>query len=178
LPGSGKTIFAQAALERLQAIRIRSDVERKRLFGLMPLADSRELGDAVYAADATQHTYARLHELARELLMAGTTVIVDAAFLKRSEREHFRGLAHELGVPFAIASMRASERDLTTRITRRLSESHDASEADLVVLKSLQSKQETLSPTEQAHAAAFLNEGEEFAIDASAWRKLGRLISV
>jgi uncharacterized protein len=178
LPGSGKTIFAQAALERLQAIRIRSDVERKRLFGLMPLADSRELGDAVYAVDATQHTYARLHELARELLMAGTTVIVDAAFLKRSEREHFRGLAHELGVPFAIASMRASERDLTTRITRRLSESHDASEADLVVLKSLQSKEETLSPTEQAHAAAFLNEGEEFAIDASGWRKLGQLISV
>jgi hypothetical protein len=74
--------------------------------------------------------------------------------------------------------MRASERDLTTRITRRLSESYDASEADLVVLKSLQSKQETLSPAEQAHAAAFLNEGEEFAIDASAWRKLGRLISV
>ena len=41
LPGSGKTTFAQAALERLQAIRIRSDVERKRLFGLLPLADSR-----------------------------------------------------------------------------------------------------------------------------------------
>jgi predicted kinase len=41
LPGSGKTTFAQIALERLQAIRLRSDVERKRLFGLSPLADSR-----------------------------------------------------------------------------------------------------------------------------------------
>jgi hypothetical protein len=66
---------------------------------------------------------------------------------------------------------------LTARITHRLSESKDASDADLTVLESLQSKQEALSPEEQAHAVAFSNEGEGFAIDACAWEKLYRLIS-
>lgn len=178
LPGSGKTTFAQAALERLHAIRIRSDVERKRLFGLAPQADSREVGAAIYTADATEQTYARLHALARELLAAGTTVIVDAAFLRLSEREHFRRLAHELEVPFAIASLQASATNLTTRVARRHGESNDASEADLAVLKSLQSKQEPLSPAEQAHAVVFLNEGERFALHISAWEELDRLISV
>jgi predicted kinase len=178
LPGSGKTTFAQAALERLQAIRVRSDVERKRLFGLAPQADSREVGAAIYTADATEQTYARLQALARKLLAAGTTVIVDAAFLRQSEREDFRRLAHEFAVPFAIASLEASATDLATRISRRLCKSNDASEADLAVLESLQSKQEALSTAEQAHAVAFLNEGEGFAIDAHTWGKLHRLITV
>ena len=86
LPGSGKTTFAQAALERLQAIRIRSDVERKRLFGLLPLADSRSHPNGIYGSDATELTYVRVHELARELLMAGVPVIVDAASLKQDGR--------------------------------------------------------------------------------------------
>jgi aminoglycoside phosphotransferase family enzyme/predicted kinase len=178
LPGSGKTTFSQAAVERLQAIRIRSDVERKRLFGLAPQADSRESGDVIYTASATEHTYARLHSLACELLTAGTTVIVDAAFLRQSEREYFRLLAHELAVPFAIASLQARATDLTIRISRRLRESNDASEADLAVLESLKSKQEALSPAEQSQAVAFLNEGEGFAFDASAWGKLDRMVSV
>ena len=177
LPGSGKTTFAQAALERLQAIRIRSDVERKRLFGLPPLADSQRLADDLYAPDATRLTYARLHELARQMLTAGTTVIVDAAFLRQSEREYFRRLAQELAVPFAIASMQARGTDLTARIARRLSESNDASEANLAVLKSLRSKQEALSTAEQPYAVVFLNKGEGFAIDSKTWEKLERLIT-
>ena len=176
LPGSGKTTFSQMALERLQAIRIRSDVERKRLFGLAPLADSSALAGAIYTANATQQTYARLHELARELLSAGIAVIVDAAFLKRHERELFRGLAHELSVPFAIASLQASTTALKVRITRRRNESNDASEADLAVLKSLQAQQEMPTPAEQAHTVELFNEGKEFAVDAHAWEKIDRLI--
>ena len=177
LPGSGKTTFAQAALERLQAIRIRSDVERKRLFGLPPLADSRsQIGD-IYGADATRRTYARLHELARELLADGALVIVDAAFLKQNEREQFRQLAHELGVPFVIASLRAGAATLRARITQRQSDSNDASEANLAVLESLQEKQEALSPQERLHAVEFFNEEDTSAIELEAWKNLARLLS-
>lgn len=176
LPGSGKTTFAQAALERFQAIRIRSDVERKRLFGLPPLADSRsQIGD-IYSADATRRTYARLHELARGLLTDGALVIVDAAFLKQNERELFRQLAHELGAPFAIASLQAGAATLRSRIAQRQSDSNDASEANLAVLKSLQEKQEALSPRERLHAVAFFNEGDSFATDLEAWKKLTQLL--
>jgi aminoglycoside phosphotransferase family enzyme/predicted kinase len=177
LPGSGKTTFAQGALERFQAIRIRSDVERKRLFGLPPLADSRsQIGD-IYGADATWRTYARLHELARELLADGALVIVDAAFLKQHERELFRQLAQELGTPFAIASLQAGVATLRARITQRQSDSNDASEANLAVLESLQEKQEALSPQERLHAVEFFNEGDSSATESEAWRKLTRLLS-
>jgi uncharacterized protein len=176
LPGSGKTTFSQVALERLQAIRIRSDVERKRLFGLAPLADSSALAESIYTSNRTQQTYAHLHELARELLTAGIAVIVDAAFLRRHERELFRGLARELAVPFVIASLQASTTALKTRIIRRRNESNDASEADLVVLKSLQAQQEMLTPAERAHTVEFFNKSEEFAVDAYTWEKIDRLI--
>src|SRR5512139_2086431 len=118
LPGSGKTTFSQQALERLGVIRIRSDVERKRLHGLAPLAtSSSQPGAGLYGADATRLTYARLLELARELLQGGHSVIVDAAFLKRDERAQFRELASQLDAPFAIASVRASAATLHVRIS-------------------------------------------------------------
>ncbi|MFA5372094.1 MAG: AAA family ATPase, partial [Sideroxydans sp.] len=65
LPGSGKTTFAQYVIEQIGAIRIRSDVERKRLHGLQAFERSR--GD-IYGAAATERTYTRLLELARSML--------------------------------------------------------------------------------------------------------------
>jgi hypothetical protein len=171
LPGSGKTIFAQAALERFGAIRIRSDVERKRLHDLAPLADSRSSpGTGLYAAEATRRTYARLLELAADLLKAGYTVIVDAAFLRQDERAQFSQLAHGLAVPFVIASLQASRNTLGTRISQRLQAGKDASEADLAVLQLLEEKQQGLSPQEQRSAVIFENEAAGFA--ESAWAEL------
>lgn len=160
LPGCGKTTASQAALERLQAIRIRSDVERKRLYGLAPLQVSRSgIGDGIYSAEATQRTYARLHELARSLLGAGFPVIVDAAFLKHAEREQFRQLASEMAVPFTILNIRASITTLRQRVLQRLDQAKDASEADLTVLETLQAAQEPLRTDELAIAVDIVNEG-------------------
>jgi predicted kinase len=171
LPGSGKTTFAQAALERFGAIRIRSDVERKRLHDLPPLADSRSrVGTGLYDAEATRRTYARLLELAGELLKAGYTVIVDAAFLRHEERAQFMQLSLELDVPFAIASLQAGSSTLQARISQRLQAGSDASEADHAVLQMLQEKQELLSPEEYHCTVEFMNEGAVFA--ESAWTQL------
>ncbi|SEK85609.1 AAA family ATPase [Nitrosovibrio tenuis] len=178
LPGSGKTFFAQKALERLQAIRIRADVERKRLFGLSPLADSRSHPISIYSAEATRLTYARLHELARELLAAGVPVIVDAAFLKEDEREHFHQLAYELKVPFVIASLHASPATLRARIMERQGASNDASEADLAVLEKLQMHQQTLTPRERTCAVEFINDANPIADDLLAWKRLDQLLSL
>lgn len=139
LPGSGKTTFAQTALERFGAIRVRSDVERKRLFGLGALERSRSgVNENIYRAEATQRTYARLHELAESILAAGYSVIVDAAFLKRAERQQFRDLAQQTGARFVIASLRADDAVLRARLSHRLSLAGDASEADAAVLDRLQ----------------------------------------
>jgi aminoglycoside phosphotransferase family enzyme/predicted kinase len=168
LPGSGKTTFAQEALERLGAIRIRSDVERKRLFGLGALEDSGG-GTDIYSKDATRRTYARLHALARTALDAGFPVIVDAAFLRRDERTHFHALARQMRVPFAIASLTAPDAVLRARIEQRQARAHDASEANARVLAMLQAAQEPLDEAENAHRTEFANDP---AVDARAWERL------
>ena len=178
LPGSGKTTLSQSLLEQLGAIRLRSDVERKRLFGLNSLADSRtSAGKDLYVADVTQQTYQRIYDLARGLLLTGSTVIVDAAFLKYAEREHFFQLAAELAIPFAIVSLRVSNETLCKRILQRQAAANDASEADLAVLDKLQKIQDPLSIAEQKFTAEFINEAEGFSDSAAGWNRLHQLIS-
>jgi aminoglycoside phosphotransferase family enzyme/predicted kinase len=174
LPGSGKTTFSQFALQQTGAIRLRSDVERKRLFGVGVLESSRARVGDIYSPQATQRTYARLHELAHGLLLAGFPVIVDAAFLRREERETFRRLAQSMSVPFAIASLYAKDSKLRERIQQRR---HDASEADAEVLKMLRAKQQPLSPGELACAARFTTEKTpDSATNAQAWNRLSKLL--
>ena len=182
MPGSGKTTFAQAALERLQAIRIRSDVERKRLFGLAALDHSRDhpaVGNSLYSADASRRTFERLHDIARDILAAGYSVIVDAAFLRKNERDLFRALATEMALPFAIASTEAAPQLLQSRIAQRMAQADDASEADLAVLAMLQKVQEELTPQEQASTALFINQADHtgFGADAPGWDRLAQLLT-
>jgi aminoglycoside phosphotransferase family enzyme/predicted kinase len=179
LPGCGKTTVAQTALEQLQAIRIRSDVERKRLFGLAPLqASGSQAGTGIYGTEATRQTYDRLHQLARELLDAGFPVIVDAAFLKRAERNRFSELARAMAVPFVILSVRAEASILRQRILQRMAQAKDASEADLAVLETLINAQEPLASDERARSVELVNEGDLCDIvDQAAWSRLITLTS-
>ncbi|MDH2917044.1 MAG: AAA family ATPase [Gallionella sp.] len=174
LPGSGKTTFSQFALEQMGAIRIRSDVERKRLYGLGAQESSRcRVGD-LYGQEATQRTYARLHELAHGLLQAGYTVIVDAAFLKMEERERFRALAQAMSVPFAIASLHAKDATLRERIRQRR---NDASEADVIVLEKLQQVQQPLSSEELAWSVLFTTEeAPDSKANSQSWGKLEKVL--
>ncbi|HEY5995362.1 MAG TPA: AAA family ATPase [Gallionellaceae bacterium] len=175
LPGSGKTTFAQLALEKFCAIRIRSDVERKRLFGLSPLESSRAGAD-IYSQEATRRTYARLRDLARTALAAGYPVIVDAAFLRRDERTVFRTLADEIKVPFAIASLQASDAALRARIAQRQAGARDASEADIGVLNLLQAAQEPLD-TREENCIEFKNGEDQAGYGQAQWRALGKIIA-
>jgi aminoglycoside phosphotransferase family enzyme/predicted kinase len=148
LPGAGKSFFAQRLADRVGAVRVRSDVERKRLFGLAPL--QRSSGGDVYAHEATMRTYDRLQEAARSALDAGWPVIVDAAFLRRAERASFAALARELKVPFAVLDCRAPLPLLRARVAARRSRGDDPSEADVAVLERLLASAEPLGPDERA----------------------------
>ena len=179
LPGSGKTAFSQIALERFGAIRIRSDVERKRLFGLAPLESSRSgIGDRLYAKGATEKTYERLHDLAAQLLAAGYRVIVDAAFLQREEREQFRLLAAQRSARFVIVSIQTGDDVLRQRVTLRMQGGGDASEADLEVLSALQASWQALEDGEEENVIRFINDGASgFPDDAAGWLVLQDRIS-
>jgi hypothetical protein len=156
LSGSGKTTVAQALLERLGAVRVRSDVERKRLHGLDARARSGAGLDAgLYAPEATLRTYGRLAEAARAIVDAGVTAIVDAASLRRADRAAFRDLARELGVPFAIATCEAPRTALRERVAARARAGADASEATAEVLERQLVTQEPLDADERAEAVVF-----------------------
>lgn len=133
--GSGKSWLARELAVRLEALHLRSDVERKRLAGLRPLADSRSPPDSgIYTLEFNERTYARLADCARSALLAAESVIVDAAFLRRGERTNLVHVAMELGVPAAILHCTAPEQVLRERVERRAREGGDPSEAGLAVL--------------------------------------------
>ena len=139
LSGSGKSFVTQGLIEQFDAVRIRSDVERKRRAGLAPKASSHsKLGQGLYAAGSSDETYSSLADIAREILQAGFSVIVDASFLDPKYRSQFKTLASELGKPFAILACHASNDVLRQRVIARArpgdDEPRDPSEADLTVL--------------------------------------------
>ena len=141
LSASGKSSVSQELLDATGAIRIRSDVERKRLFK----STSGSTDTNIYSEDATQQTYERLINLASIIIDAGYSVIVDATFLQRENRKLFQQLAKQLQTPFVILQLTAPDDVLRQRIIQR---SNDVSDADLAVLEQQLARQKPLLPEE------------------------------
>ena len=136
LAGSGKSTLAQELAHTWGAIRVRSDVERKRLEGVQALARSEApIAGGLYRENVTQATYTRLADVARASASAGYTVIVDATFLQRWQRARLREVAGAVGVPIAVLSMQAREDVLQQRIEARAQLANDPSDATVAVLK-------------------------------------------
>jgi aminoglycoside phosphotransferase family enzyme/predicted kinase len=153
--GSGKSTAALYAAEHAEMIRIRSDVERKRLFGLKAGDSSHSALDAgIYSAAASAQVYDRIAFLARDAIEAGFAVIVDAAFLQRDSRRRFRQLATSMGAQFAILDCRAAPAELSARIEARQRAGSDPSEATRAVLERQQRTIEPLDAAESATAVA------------------------
>jgi aminoglycoside phosphotransferase family enzyme/predicted kinase len=152
LSGCGKSRAAQHWLLQhagSRALRLRSDVERKRLHGLTPLqASNPAQRDQLYGAQASAQTYASLRARAAELLQGGWSVVVDAAFLRRHERDAFAELAHSLNCPWAILAPQAAPEVLRERIAARQARGGDPSEATLTVLEHQLQWIEPLEPDE------------------------------
>ena len=151
LSGAGKSVGTRLLAERLPAIQLRSDIERKRLFNVAVDAETDKATEAtLYSMQATERTYARLVEIANDLLRAGYSVIIDAANLKQWQRQLFIELARSVRVPFFIMAYHADEAILKQRVVERAQRNDDVSDATLdVLLKQLQSY-EPLTDEEQS----------------------------
>lgn len=159
--GSGKSFAAARLAGTGEWIRVRSDVERKRLAGLA--AEERSgsgLAAGIYESDMTARTYARLADLARTVVAAGYPVLVDATFLARPQRANFRALAAALGVPFVILAPQAPAAVMRARVAARDAAGTDASEATVAVLERQLAAAEPLGPDEEAAAVKFDSGGD------------------
>ncbi|MFA7594441.1 MAG: AAA family ATPase [Thiohalobacteraceae bacterium] len=152
LSGSGKSWLARQLVEALGAIRIRSDVERRRLLGMAPEeATDSGIASGAYSPGITRKTYQRLQALAYPILDAGFPAIIDATCLLRSQRAPLQRFAAVAGVPWVLLDVQAPEAVLRERITRRHRDERDASEATLAVLDHQLASAEPLTLDEQRH---------------------------
>ena len=146
LSGSGKSHLARRLAPRLQAAWVRSDLERKRLHGLDPEAPApAEVGAGLYAAAATERTYARLAEIARTALGAGVSLVVDATFLEAERRAQFIALALECGGRPVVLACEAPEAVLRQRVASRR---NDPSDAGVAVLEAQLARPSPAGPAE------------------------------
>ena len=133
LSGTGKSSVAQAIAGRLLplpgALTLRSDIERKRLYGVP--ATARLPADA-YRPEVTARVYRRLAERAQRALEAGHSVVVDAVFARPDERAALAALGAACGVPARGVWLEAP---LDVRRARVAGRRHDASDADAAVVE-------------------------------------------
>ena len=170
LSGSGKSHAARQLAERAGFLHVRSDIERRRLAGLdLDDASGSVLGGGLYTPGASAATYEHLHGVARRALVAGFSVVVDAACLSRAQRAPFVALAQELGVPFHLLWCDAPVAELERRIEARRAAGGDPSEATLEVLAA--QRENAQPPTEIVPAHVVRPNDLAAALDGAA---LGR----
>ncbi|MDQ7076195.1 MAG: AAA family ATPase [Gammaproteobacteria bacterium] len=149
LSGSGKSHLSQQAVEQYGFIRLRSDLERKRLFGLETHQNSNSsLNDDLYSSEATTKTYQHLQDLSELVLTSGFSPLIDATLLDPAQRAGFKQLAHDNSIAFVLLDIHADETLLKQRIKARQEKGNDASEADLQVLQQQIKKYQALQPDE------------------------------
>ena len=135
LSGSGKTTFINELAPHIGAICIHSDLERKRLHHLEnSQSGSSAIQQGIYSTAANEKTYTHLGNLADHILAAGFNVIVDATFIKQSQRQKLQQLATTRQCPLIILDFQLSEERLHQRIKQRAKRGDSWSDADETVL--------------------------------------------
>ncbi|NNE24036.1 MAG: AAA family ATPase [Rhizobiales bacterium] len=133
LSGTGKTTVARLLAPQFGsapgALHLRSDVERKLLFGV---PETQHLDASAYTGEVNEKVYGNLMHKAKLALLAGSSVIVDAVFLDEAERDHAQAVARDAGAPFDGLWLEASEGSMIERVTDRTG---DASDADAAVVR-------------------------------------------
>ena len=153
--GSGKSWLSRQLVPELGAIRIRSDLERKRLAGRQATQPSAaSVREGIYAPQFTHRTYGRMVDCAENCLRAGFDVVVDASFLEVTDRELFRGLAKRFGALCLIVSCQADPITLAQRIEERSAGHSDPSDATLSVLDTQLRAMQPFESSEQPDVVA------------------------
>ena len=140
LPGSGKSVVAEALARPFEAVVLNSDETRKRGEGGRP-GQHRPVapGTGIYVESASERTYATLREQAQRHLGRGRTVVVDAGFRRRARRAPFAELAHALGRRLVVVHVDTAPEVALARLRARDDRNAGASDAGEEVYQALRS---------------------------------------
>ena len=153
LSGSGKSWLSEQIIDRYQVIRLRSDVERKRLYNLSAQQPSHScLDDGLYSQLSNEKTYQHLLQLTVEIVNADFSVIVDATFLQQQQRKLFLQRAEQFKIPFLIVHTQTAKETLVNRIKTRAKLADNVSEADQTVLEQQFQSLQPLNAEEQKYS--------------------------
>jgi aminoglycoside phosphotransferase family enzyme/predicted kinase len=145
--GSGKSWLSERLVPMLGAIRIRSDIERKRLLKGSDGGEGQAAEASRYTPEKRERIYRHLMDCAKASLAAGVSVIIDATFLRLADRQAFRALAARLAARFVILACTAEKTEIVRRIESRSRQ--DPSDADVAIFEKQWAHLEALSPAEE-----------------------------
>ena len=118
--GTGKSTVARYVASDSGMALLSSDSVRKRLAGVPATERHYEpFGTGIYAPEFSQRTYQALFTLAGEYLSAGHSVVLDATFGRRAQRDRAAALAAEYGADFWVVECVAEEPIIEERLRRR-----------------------------------------------------------
>lgn len=127
LSGSGKSTLAARLAPRCGrapgALHLRTDLERKSLFGAEEL---QRLPPAAYTREVTQRVYAAMLTKAETALRAGHSVIADAVHADLEERRQSAALAAATGARLVTLWLEAPPGVLLARVVSRVRDASDA----------------------------------------------------
>lgn len=150
--GSGKTNLAGKIIDTCGAVRLRSDVERKRLAGMQPTErpSDENARRELYSEELTLRVYQRLAEIASTVLKAGYNVVIDATYNERQHRAMLSQIAQEHTTPITWLEIDIPEEFVLARIAARQLEDDDASDASINVARRQLSNRQPITPEELA----------------------------
>ncbi len=148
--GSGKTTLAGRLIDTCGAVRLRSDIERKRLAGMAPTQRPRDEKTRrdLYSEAMNLRVYQRLAELASTVLNAGYDVVVDATYHERHHRAILAQMALEHNLPVTWLEIDIPAEFLLSRIAQRRAENADASDASIDIARQQLSTRQPITSEE------------------------------
>jgi len=162
LSGTGKTTVSNGLIQSLNVIRVRSDIERKRLYGFTSLEKSNsDVNQGLYSLEITQKTYQHLVKVTGHILGSGRSVLIDGTHLLKWQREALQNTVDERGVPLLIISCQLDENQAKEWIEKRRKADDDASEADTSVYEKQKKQQDPLEEDELKHCLPVATDDEE-----------------
>jgi predicted kinase len=129
LTGTGKSVLAKSLAPRIGADIIRTDILRKEILHMAPADRHPEaFGKGIYSDEITRKTYDRALELASEKLAEGKSVIIDASYKSRADRQEALAAAERLKADFFVIECMCPENIIKERLDLRMSDKGEASD--------------------------------------------------